>query len=145
MLLTEDGQAKLADFGLGAVALNQLGAEGLLSTFAGTANCAAPEVLMRKSGYAGAPADIWSLGMLSLHCPLPLPLAWFRFEGANRGCHAFVTLQTTCGRCSALCHPNVFTETSVPFWGLLLPGWEMKDFKISENLIGHVVWSDSIY
>lgn len=62
MLLTEDGQAKLADFGLGAVAPNHLGAEGQLSTFAGTGNCAAPEVLMRKAGYAGAPADIWSLG-----------------------------------------------------------------------------------
>lgn len=64
VLLTEDGQAKLADFGLGAVALNHLGAEGRLTTFAGTANCAAPEVLTRTAGYAGAPADIWSLGVL---------------------------------------------------------------------------------
>ena len=62
VLLTEHGIAKLADFGLGAISPNHLGAEGRLSTFAGTANCAAPEVLARKAAYAGAPADIWGLG-----------------------------------------------------------------------------------
>ena len=60
VLLTAEGQAKLADFGLGALTSAHQG--GLIPTFAGTANCAAPEVLARRGGYAGGPADIWSLG-----------------------------------------------------------------------------------
>ncbi len=60
VLLTEDGHVKLADFGLGALTTNFK--DGLIPTFAGTANCAAPEVLARRGGYAGGPADIWSLG-----------------------------------------------------------------------------------
>jgi serine/threonine protein kinase len=60
VLLTADGHVKLADFGLGALTSSHQ--DGLIPTFAGTANCAAPEVLAKRGGYAGGPADIWSLG-----------------------------------------------------------------------------------
>ena len=54
-------QVKLSDFGLGALPVANLREDGLLRTTCGTPNYVAPEVLARR-GYAGGPADIWSLG-----------------------------------------------------------------------------------
>ena len=61
MLLSASGEVKLSDFGLGALPAADLGPDGLLRTTCGTPNYVAPEVLARR-GYAGGPADIWSLG-----------------------------------------------------------------------------------
>lgn len=61
VLLTEGGDAKLADFGLGCVA----GAQDLLRTACGTMQYTAPEVL-RDKGYHGGPSDLWSLGELGI-------------------------------------------------------------------------------
>ncbi len=63
MLLSSNGEVKLSDFGLGALPESTL-EDGMLRTTCGTPNYVAPEVLARK-GYAGGPADIWSLGVLS--------------------------------------------------------------------------------
>lgn len=60
VLLSSDGEVKLSDFGLGALPESTL-ADGMLRTTCGTPNYVAPEVLARN-GYAGGPADIWSLG-----------------------------------------------------------------------------------
>ena len=60
MLLDGAGAVKLSDFGLGALP-DSARADGMLKTACGTPNYVAPEVLQRV-GYAGAPADIWSLG-----------------------------------------------------------------------------------
>lgn len=60
VLLSSNGEVKLSDFGLGALPESTL-ADGMLRTTCGTPNYVAPEVLARK-GYAGGPADIWSLG-----------------------------------------------------------------------------------
>jgi len=86
VLLTVGGDAKLSDFGLGylqgpaggggsgnsaAPALQAAAAAGhgddksaslLLDTTCGTPAFVAPEVL-RRAGYAGGPADVWSLGV----------------------------------------------------------------------------------
>ncbi|BDA49381.1 CBL-interacting protein kinase 23 [Coccomyxa sp. Obi] len=61
VLLSSNGEVKLSDFGLGALPESTL-ADGMLRTTCGTPNYVAPEVLARK-GYAGGPADIWSLGV----------------------------------------------------------------------------------
>ena len=73
MLLTTNGDAKLADFGLGAMHSHYMdeefdGTSVQIESFGGTANFAAPEVFLGRQ-YAGAPADIWSLGLPFLFCP----------------------------------------------------------------------------
>lgn len=70
VLLAEDGSAKLSDFGLGALPETANTEDGKLMTTCGTPNYVAPEVLAKK-GYAGAPADIWSLGARPLPSGLP--------------------------------------------------------------------------
>lgn len=80
MLLSSDGEVKLSDFGLGALPETTL-ADGMLRTTCGTPNYVAPEVLARK-GYAGGPADIWSLGIWSADSALFLKthlLGWHNY------------------------------------------------------------------
>ncbi|KAL6584952.1 CBL-interacting serine/threonine-protein kinase 25 [Orobanche minor] len=62
LLLDEDGNLKVSDFGLSALS-EQLRNDGLLHTQCGTPAYVAPEVL-RKKGYDGAKADIWSCGVI---------------------------------------------------------------------------------
>ncbi|KAG4999932.1 hypothetical protein AAZX31_08G113900 [Glycine max] len=62
LLLDEDGNLKVSDFGLSAVS-DQIRHDGLFHTFCGTPAYVAPEVLARK-GYDGAKVDIWSCGVV---------------------------------------------------------------------------------
>ena len=62
LLLDEDGRLKVTDFGLAALP-EQLRHDGLLHTQCGTPAYVAPEVL-RKRGYDGARADLWSCGVV---------------------------------------------------------------------------------
>lgn len=60
LLLDEQGNLKVADFGLSAIA----GPDGLLHTTCGTPAYVAPEVVGKKGGYDGAKADMWSCGVI---------------------------------------------------------------------------------
>lgn len=62
LMLDDDGNLKVADFGLSAFA-DHLRQDGLLHTTCGTPAYVAPEVLGKK-GYDGAKADIWSCGVI---------------------------------------------------------------------------------
>ncbi|ESQ32045.1 hypothetical protein EUTSA_v10004116mg [Eutrema salsugineum] len=62
LLLDHNGDLKVSDFGLSALP-EQLLQDGLLHTQCGTPAYVAPEVL-RKKGYDGAKADIWSCGVI---------------------------------------------------------------------------------
>ncbi|XP_042519073.1 CBL-interacting serine/threonine-protein kinase 12-like [Macadamia integrifolia] len=62
LLLDENGDLKVSDFGLSAVS-DQMRQDGLFHTFCGTPAYVAPEVLARK-GYDAAKVDIWSCGVI---------------------------------------------------------------------------------
>ncbi|XP_077221913.1 CBL-interacting protein kinase 18-like [Tasmannia lanceolata] len=62
LLLDENGNLKVSDFGLSALAESKQ-QDGLLHTTCGTPAYVAPEVISRK-GYDGAKADIWSCGVV---------------------------------------------------------------------------------
>ncbi|KAJ4976291.1 hypothetical protein NE237_001397 [Protea cynaroides] len=62
LLLDENGDLKVSDFGLSAVS-DQMRLDGMFHTFCGTPAYVAPEVLARK-GYDAAKADIWSCGVV---------------------------------------------------------------------------------
>ncbi|KAL8139347.1 hypothetical protein V2J09_005368 [Rumex salicifolius] len=62
LLLDDAGNLKVSDFGLSALP-EQLWQDGLLHTQCGTPAYVAPEVL-RKKGYSGEKADIWSCGVV---------------------------------------------------------------------------------
>ncbi|KAJ7962760.1 Non-specific serine/threonine protein kinase [Quillaja saponaria] len=62
LLLDENGDLKVSDFGLSALP-EQLRNDGLLHTQCGTPAYVAPEVL-RKKGYDGSKTDIWSCGVI---------------------------------------------------------------------------------
>ncbi|XP_057512370.1 CBL-interacting serine/threonine-protein kinase 11-like [Actinidia eriantha] len=62
LLLDENGDLKVSDFGLSAVT-DQIRHDGLLHTLCGTPAYVAPEILAKK-GYDGAKADVWSSGVV---------------------------------------------------------------------------------
>ncbi|MCD9644369.1 CBL-interacting protein kinase 2 [Datura stramonium] len=62
LLLDENGNLKISDFGLSALAESER-QDGLLHTTCGTPAYVAPEVINRR-GYDGAKADIWSCGVI---------------------------------------------------------------------------------
>ncbi|KAI4298153.1 hypothetical protein L6164_031746 [Bauhinia variegata] len=62
LLLDENGNLKVSDFGLSAVS-DQIRQDGLFHTFCGTPAYVAPEVLGRK-GYDGVKVDLWSCGVV---------------------------------------------------------------------------------
>jgi len=62
LLLDDDGNLKVTDFGLSAFS-DHLRNDGLLHTTCGTPAYVAPEVIGKK-GYDGAKADIWSCGVI---------------------------------------------------------------------------------
>ncbi|XP_030958802.1 CBL-interacting serine/threonine-protein kinase 6-like [Quercus lobata] len=62
LLLDEEGNLKVTDFGLSAFT-DHLKQDGLLHTTCGTPAYVAPEVIGKK-GYDGATADLWSCGVI---------------------------------------------------------------------------------
>lgn len=62
LLVDENGDLKVSDFGLSAVT-DQIRQDGLLHTLCGTPAYVAPEILTKR-GYDGAKVDIWSCGII---------------------------------------------------------------------------------
>nr|KYP63801.1 CBL-interacting serine/threonine-protein kinase 11 [Cajanus cajan] len=62
LLVDENGNLKVSDFGLSAVS-GQIRPDGLLHTVCGTPTHVAPEILAKR-GYDGAKVDLWSCGVV---------------------------------------------------------------------------------
>ena len=62
LLLNENGNLKVSDFGLSAVK-EQIQPDGLLHTLCGTPAYVAPEILTKR-GYDGATINVWSCGVI---------------------------------------------------------------------------------
>ncbi|XP_073057612.1 LOW QUALITY PROTEIN: CBL-interacting serine/threonine-protein kinase 11 [Primulina eburnea] len=62
MLVDENGDLKVSDFGLSALT-EQVRPDGLLHTLCGTPAYVAPEILTKR-GYDGARIDVWSCGVV---------------------------------------------------------------------------------
>lgn len=62
MLVDENGDLKVSDFGLSALT-EQIRPDGLLHTLCGTPAYVAPEILSRR-GYDGTRIDVWSCGIV---------------------------------------------------------------------------------
>ncbi|PKA66870.1 CBL-interacting serine/threonine-protein kinase 11 [Apostasia shenzhenica] len=62
LLLDENGEIKVSDFGLSAVP-EQIRGDGLFHTLCGTPAYVAPEILAKK-GYRAAAVDLWSCGVI---------------------------------------------------------------------------------
>eukprot|EP00252_Welwitschia_mirabilis_P020188 TRINITY_DN489_c0_g1_i1.p1 TRINITY_DN489_c0_g1~~TRINITY_DN489_c0_g1_i1.p1 ORF type:complete len:448 (-),score=80.23 TRINITY_DN489_c0_g1_i1:261-1604(-) len=132
LLLDENGNLKVSDFGLSALR-EQLRQDGMLHTQCGTPAYVAPEVITKK-GYDGSKADIWSCGVIlfvllagylpfhdsnlmsmykkickgEFKCP-----SWFS-SGARKLLHK-------------LLDPNPKTRITIP--RLMETSWFKKDFK----------------
>ncbi|GFP80537.1 cbl-interacting serine/threonine-protein kinase 11 [Phtheirospermum japonicum] len=63
LLVDENGDLKVSDFGLSAFKEDQARADGLLHTLCGTPAYVAPEILAKR-GYDGAKVDVWSCGVV---------------------------------------------------------------------------------
>ena len=63
LLIDENGNLKVSDFGLSAIAEDQIRSDGLLHTLCGTPAYVAPEILT-QTGYDGAKIDVWSCGVV---------------------------------------------------------------------------------
>lgn len=62
LLIDENGNLKVSDFGLSAVT-GQIRDDGMLHTLCGTPAYVAPEILTKR-GYNGSTADLWSCGVI---------------------------------------------------------------------------------
>ncbi|KAI3931464.1 hypothetical protein MKW92_002668 [Papaver armeniacum] len=63
LLLDDNGDLKVSDFGLSAIKDDQVWTDGLLHTLCGTPAYVAPEILAKR-GYDGSKIDIWSCGII---------------------------------------------------------------------------------
>eukprot|EP00252_Welwitschia_mirabilis_P002990 TRINITY_DN13005_c0_g1_i1.p1 TRINITY_DN13005_c0_g1~~TRINITY_DN13005_c0_g1_i1.p1 ORF type:complete len:450 (+),score=43.46 TRINITY_DN13005_c0_g1_i1:658-2007(+) len=133
LLLDEQGNLKVSDFGLSALP-EQFKQDGLLHTTCGTPAYVAPEIIAKK-GYDGAKADIWSCGVILF----VLMAGYLPFQDANlmamyrkiyRGefkCPSWFPSSVVKLLCRLL-DPNPKTRISVP--RLMENPWFRKNFKL---------------
>nr|QSH71616.1 CBL-interacting protein kinase [Hedychium coronarium] len=124
LLLDENGKLKISDFGLSALAESKR-QDGLLHTTCGTPAYVAPEV-MRRKGYDGAKADIWSCGVILF----VLMAGYLPFHDSN-----LIAMHKKIGRSEYRC-PNWFPSDVRRLLACILdpnPATRISIEKIMEN------------
>ncbi|KAK6779906.1 hypothetical protein RDI58_022090 [Solanum bulbocastanum] len=124
LLLDENGNLKISDFGLSALAESKC-QDGLLHTKCGTPAYVAPEVI-NKRGYDGAKADIWSCGVILY----VLLAGYLPFQDSN-----LMEMYRKIGKAEFKC-PNWFPPDSRRLISKILnpnPSTRMSISKIMEN------------
>ncbi|KAL3328067.1 hypothetical protein AABB24_035629 [Solanum stoloniferum] len=124
LLLDENGNLKISDFGLSAISESKC-QDGLLHTKCGTPAYVAPEVINRR-GYDGAKADIWSCGVILY----VLLAGYLPFQDSN-----LMEMYRKIGKAEFKC-PNWFPPDSRRLLSKILnpnPSTRMSISKIMEN------------
>lgn len=129
ILLDENGNLKVSDFGLSALVESKR-QDGLLHTPCGTPAYVAPEVIKRK-GYDGTKADIWSCGIvlfvllagyLPFHDPNLIEM-YRKISKAELKCPNWFPPEV-CKLLGMMLDPN--PETRIPISDIRENGWFMK-------------------
>ncbi|XP_020571088.1 CBL-interacting protein kinase 32-like [Phalaenopsis equestris] len=132
LLLDENGNLKVSDFGLSALSL-QVRADGLLHTTCGTPNYVAPEVLNDK-GYDGTTSDLWSCGvilfvLLAGYLPFEddnVINLYKKISDAEFSCPAWLSSDAK-RLIKRILDPNPITRITIP--ELLEDAWFKKGYK----------------
>ncbi|KAL2333054.1 hypothetical protein Fmac_014267 [Flemingia macrophylla] len=129
ILLDENGNLKVSDFGLSALVVSKR-QDGLLHTPCGTPAYVAPEVIKRK-GYDGTKADIWSCGIvlfvllagyLPFHDPNLIEM-YRKISKAELNCPNWFPPEV-CNLLSMMLDPN--PDTRIPMSTIRECGWFKK-------------------
>ncbi|KAL6991237.1 CBL-interacting serine/threonine-protein kinase 20 [Sarracenia purpurea var. burkii] len=136
LLLDENGNLKVSDFGLSAL-LETKRQDGLLHTTCGTPAYVAPEVI-NKRGYDGEKADIWSCGvvlfvLLAGYLPFQDPNLMEMYKKISRGefkCPHWFPAEVR-KLLSRILDPNPYTRITVA--KLMENPWFKKGFKSVET------------
>ncbi|XP_057509858.1 CBL-interacting protein kinase 18-like [Actinidia eriantha] len=138
LLLDENGNLKVTDFGLSALAESKR-QDGLLHTTCGTPAYVAPEVISRR-GYDGVKADIWSCGvilfvLLAGHLPFHdsnLMEMYRKISKADFKCPNWFPLEVRKLLCRIL-DPNPYTR--IPIAKIMENPWFRKGFNAKSKTI----------
>ncbi|ERM97677.1 hypothetical protein AMTRI_Chr01g110410 [Amborella trichopoda] len=137
LLLDEEGNLKVSDFGLSALAESKR-QDGLLHTTCGTPAYVPPEVISKK-GYDGAKADIWSCGvvlfvLMAGYLPFHDPNLMEMYKKISKGEFKFPPWFSPDARrlLSKLLDPNPTSRITMAM--LIESPWFKKGFKPIESL-----------
>ncbi|KAK7311166.1 hypothetical protein RJT34_09121 [Clitoria ternatea] len=147
LLLGENGDLKVADFGLSAI-VESHHQDNMLHTVCGTPAYVAPDVISRK-GYDGSKADVWSCGvilyvLLAGHLPfydLNLMLLYRKIGKAEYKCPNWFSFEVR-RLLARILDPN--PDTRISMSKILENSWFRKGFKHKSDQVKREVTTEAL-